>query len=138
MKTRFDNLFRFVTSRLASPQPDFLLATDCDMHAHPTTLILALLTGALLVMTFGCWLGWQLLRQNGRILLRLDAIEDRLNLWEVEGDPSGNGKTESLSRSRLNRHGLKAGTPVPIFRLPRVDGGELTLEEFRGRRVLLV
>jgi hypothetical protein len=28
------------------------------------------------------WLGWQLLRQNGRILLRLDEIEKRLDELE--------------------------------------------------------
>jgi peroxiredoxin len=34
---------------------------------------------------------------------------------------------------------LKAGTPAPDFRLPRLDGkGELSLSELRGRRVLLV
>ena len=44
---------------------------------------------------------------------------------------------KSLDDSRLNRSGLKAGTPAPGFRLPRLDGGELTLEEYRGRAVLL-
>jgi peroxiredoxin len=44
----------------------------------------------------------------------------------------------SLARSRLNRSGLKAGTPAPDFRLPRVDEGELSLADFRGGRVLLV
>jgi len=43
-----------------------------------------------------------------------------------------------LARSKLARNGLKAGTPAPDFRLPRVDGGELALEELRGNRVLLV
>src|SRR5205823_1016578 len=27
---------------------------------------------------------------------------------------------------------------APFFRVPRLDGGELSLEEYRGRRVLLV
>jgi peroxiredoxin len=44
----------------------------------------------------------------------------------------------SLARSRLNRNGLKAGTPAPDFRLPRIDGGELSLADLRGGRVLLV
>jgi peroxiredoxin len=43
-----------------------------------------------------------------------------------------------LATSRLNRNGLKAGTPAPPFRLPRLDGGELALEDYRGRRVLLI
>lgn len=44
----------------------------------------------------------------------------------------------SLAASRLNRKGLKAGEAAPDFRLPRIDGGELSLGEFRGRSVLLV
>jgi peroxiredoxin len=44
----------------------------------------------------------------------------------------------SLARSRLNRNGLKAGTPAPDFHLPRIDGGELSLADFRGEQVLLV
>jgi peroxiredoxin len=44
----------------------------------------------------------------------------------------------SLSESRLNRSGLAAGTPAPSFRAPRLDAGELSLEEYRGRRLLLV
>jgi peroxiredoxin len=43
-----------------------------------------------------------------------------------------------LARSRLNRNGLKAGTQAPEFQLPRIDGGELALQDCRGRRVLLV
>jgi peroxiredoxin len=49
------------------------------------------------------------------------------------------GKTnKGLAYSRINRTGLKAGTPAPGFRLPRLDGGDLALEDFRDRRVLLV
>jgi len=44
----------------------------------------------------------------------------------------------SLVRSKIARDGLKAGTPAPLFRLPRLDGGELALEDLRGSRVLLV
>jgi len=116
----------------------FLLETDRDMHVYPTMLILVLLTTTLLLMVVGCWLGWQLLSQNGRILLRLEAIEDRLSLWESEDGPSANGTSKSLTRSRLNRDGLKAGMVAPNFHLPRFDRGELSLDEFRGQRVLLV
>lgn len=44
----------------------------------------------------------------------------------------------SLAKSRLNREGLKAGTPAPEFRLPRIDEGELSLSDLRGRSCLLV
>jgi peroxiredoxin len=43
-----------------------------------------------------------------------------------------------LENSRINRHGLPAGTPAPGFRLPRLDGSELSLDEYRGQRILLV
>jgi peroxiredoxin len=46
--------------------------------------------------------------------------------------------TRSLVESRIERNGLSAGTPAPSLRPPRLDGGELSLEAYRGRRVLLV
>jgi peroxiredoxin len=52
--------------------------------------------------------------------------------------PAGGKGDPSLARSRLNRNGLKAGAPAPDFQLPRVDGGELSLADLRGGRVLLV
>jgi peroxiredoxin len=94
-----------------------------------------------LVMLAGGWLGWQLLRQNGRLLLRLEALEERLNEVELgkDDDPENRFSNGSLAKSKIKRDGLKAGTPAPDFRLPRLDGrGELSLSDFRGRRVLLV
>jgi peroxiredoxin len=52
--------------------------------------------------------------------------------------PHGKHPDPSLARSRLNRSGLNAGAVAPEFRLPRIDGGELALNELRGRQVLLV
>ena len=43
-----------------------------------------------------------------------------------------------LSESRIEREGLKAGTPAPIFELPDIHGQRVALEDYRGRRVLLV
>jgi peroxiredoxin len=106
------------------------------MHVVPVSLFAvfsALLPG-------GFWLGWQLLRQNGRLLLRLEMLEERLNEFEFgeDEDPANRFTNRSLAKSKIKRDGLKAGTPAPDFRLPRLDGrGELRLSEFRGRRVLL-
>ena len=104
-------------------------------------------------------LGWQLLRQNGRMLLRLEDLEKRFDEFEfgredgaaesasareapidVNGDARANRFRErSLVQSKIKRNGLKAGTPAPEFRLPRLDGhGDLALSELRGERVLLV
>jgi peroxiredoxin len=52
--------------------------------------------------------------------------------------PGGGKDDPSLARSRLNRNGLQAGTIAPDFQLPLVEGGELSLANFRGGRVLLV
>lgn len=43
-----------------------------------------------------------------------------------------------LSESRIEREGLKAGTPAPAFDLPDIHGQRVALEDYRGRRVLLV
>jgi peroxiredoxin len=44
----------------------------------------------------------------------------------------------SLNESRIERNGLKAGTPAPLFRLPDLAGKTISLDEYRGRQVLLV
>lgn len=43
-----------------------------------------------------------------------------------------------LSESRIEREGLKPGTPAPSFELPEVHGGTVSLAAYRGRKVLLV
>ena len=56
-----------------------------------------------------------------------------------EGDRVSRFINRSVARSRLKRDGLRAGTPAPDFRLPRLDGrGELALADLKGKRVLLV
>jgi len=82
-------------------------------------------------VAFACWFGYQLVRQNGRILGRLEALEKAFeDLALVNGN--------SLAKSRLKRDGLARGVAAPDFSIPRLDGGELSLAEFRGRQVLLV
>jgi methylamine dehydrogenase accessory protein MauD len=45
---------------------------------------------------------------------------------------------EATTPSRLGRRGLKRGAKAPDFVLPSVEGGELALSGFAGRRILLV
>jgi hypothetical protein len=112
--------------------------------------------GLCVLVAAGSWLGWQLLRQNGRMLLRLDELDNRIdaivfgNERKPEGLPLGSQEGEvherarrfnnrSLAHSKIKRDGLKAGTPAPNFLLPRADErGRLSLKELRGRRVFLV
>ena len=89
----------------------------------------------------GFWLIWQLLRQNGRMLLRFEDLEKRLDdLESGEGDDRRSRfNNRSVGRSKIKRDGLKAGTAAPAFQLPRLDGrGDLSVEDLRGKRVLLV
>ena len=44
----------------------------------------------------------------------------------------------SLSQSRIERNGLKAGSIAPGFNLPDLYGHTVTLESYRGHHVLLV
>jgi hypothetical protein len=45
---------------------------------------------------------------------------------------------EATTPSRLGRGGLKTGKKAPDWTLPGVSGGEVSLHEFTGQRVLLV
>jgi peroxiredoxin len=83
---------------------------------------------------FLVWFCFQVLRQNGRILARLEAIEARLGGVPAGAIPSSNGHVEEW------RPGLPVGTPAPEFELPDLDGELVSLEDLMGRglRVLLV
>lgn len=91
-------------------------------------------------LAFALWLAYHLLRQNGRTLLRVDALESELDILvsnlEKTGAPGLGDR--SFAKSRINRNGLTPGTFAPAFTLPRVGGGELSLDDYKGRRVLLV
>src|SRR4029079_1171964 len=91
---------------------------------------------AVLVMVGG-WVLYGLLRQNGRMLLRLGPLEAGLD----QGAARRAGRVfadRSLAKSRINRAGLARGTAAPAFRLPMLDGSETALSGYSGRRLLLV
>ena len=79
---------------------------------------------ALAAILIGNWLGWQLLRQNGRMLLRLDELEKRLNELEF-----GEGEEPQ---------GLPVGTEAPAFELPDLAGDRKSLASFHGQPLLLI
>jgi peroxiredoxin len=88
--------------------------------------VLWLIVGLLLLGLLAAWvLLVQLLGQQGRLLLRLEQLEEQLSLQghdHAEDEPQG----------------LAVGAPVPAFRLPDLTGHPVALEDYRGRRVLLV
>ena len=84
------------------------------------------LLGVLGLALIAVWsIAYQLVRQQGRILIRLD---------ELEGLVAGAQQRPAGART----HGLAVGTLVPPFRLPDLGGAEVALEDFRGKPVLLV
>jgi peroxiredoxin len=111
-----------------------------------TPTVVPLSVGFALVLTwailaFALWLAYHLLRQNGRTLRRIEALEADFDILvstlQKAGAPTFGDR--SLAKSRINRNGLTPGTFAPSFRLPRLDGGgELSLDDYKGRRVLLV
>ena len=98
---------------------------------------------AFVVAGFTCWFCFQLLRQNGRILSRLDSLEATVGHLAARPPAAAEGNDSqqsgnSLAKSRLRRDGLPRGAAAPEFRIPRLGGGHVSLGEFKGREVLLV
>jgi len=85
-----------------------------------------------------CTLFYQLLRQQGRILLRLDELEQKARFIVAETERKRLPGERSLAESRIERSGLKSGTPAPGFRLPDLSGRMVSLKDYRGRRLLLI
>jgi peroxiredoxin len=89
------------------------------------TIVTWVLLGVLLLVVVSlAWLLVQVLRQQGRLLLRIEALEQSAGAGEPSaGDPA--------------RGGLPLATAFPPFRLPDLEGREAGLEDFETR-VLLV
>jgi methylamine dehydrogenase accessory protein MauD len=94
------------------------------------TAELAGLIGGLIVVLLVAAEGWillQLLRQNGRLLVRLEALEARL----ARGESHDHGTAEAPEP-------LPVGSPAPEFALPDLDGRERRLRDFLGRPLLVI
>ncbi|MCI0334266.1 MAG: peroxiredoxin family protein [Planctomycetes bacterium] len=81
-----------------------------------------------LLIAIGTWLAHELVRQNGRILLRLEAIEQQI----------GPGAAPRAGAQRREAGGLPLGAVAPDFELPDLTGVRRKLSEFREQNVLLV
>ena len=89
------------------------------------TIVVWVLLGVLLLAVVSlAWLVVQVIRQQGRLLLRIEALERPTTTLETsETDPA--------------RGGLPLATSFPPFRLPDLEGKEIELDDFETR-VLLV
>jgi peroxiredoxin len=85
------------------------------------------------------WLAFQTMLQNGRILLRIERLEEETRL--VRQALAATSWAEDASFPDVADAippGWPPGSVVPDFELPTLDGGSLTLWEWRGRDVVLL
>ncbi len=77
----------------------------------------------LVLILVSLWVGlYQVVKQQGRILLRLDKLEERRAAESQSAEPAG----------------LAPGTPFPAFSFPDLSGKTVRLDQFRPEQVLLV
>lgn len=109
-------------------------------------ILLPVILGLLVVMVAGCWLTlYQLVRQQGRILLRLDELDARAEIAAAR-DPMPRRAYDDASADESIAAdvyeppslGIAVGEAIPPFRLRDVTGKSIALESYRGRRVLLL
>jgi len=93
-------------------------------------ILAALVLGTLAVIG---WVMVQLLQQNGRLLMRIDALE-------MAASTGGQIPGAAAERADPIPAGLPMGTNAPAFSLARLDGETVTLDSLRvgGRPVVLV
>ena len=95
---------------------DLTAAVDDLTSGGPTTIVVATLSVLVAAQTFFIY---SLLRQNGRILLRLDELEAGM-------DDEGSGRLQRPA-------GLPVGTVAPAFALAGLHGETMTLEALRAQ-----
>jgi peroxiredoxin len=79
-----------------------------------------------------------LVDEEGRTAHPLAIGADQVLDLAREAAPKAALKKLPLSASRIERDGLKPGTPAPVFTLPDIHGGTVSLDQYRGRKTLLV
>lgn len=104
------------------------LVNDLSAFQLVALLSITVLAGALAA---AAWVIIHLLRQNGRLLLRVDLIEARLSVA---------GIAPGLFAADAAYEGLPVGSPAPSFELPLLSGQRVTLDDLReeGKPALLI
>jgi len=93
-------------------------------------ILLGCAAAGLALVAFEGWVLMQVLRQNGRLLLQLEALEQRIGSVPAGAVPE---------MAQVPAAGLALGTSAPAFRLEGLFGETMTLEALRasGRPLLL-
>jgi peroxiredoxin len=69
------------------------------------------------------------------LMVGADKVAD---LAREQADRPRGLATRPLTESKLERNGIAPGTPAPAFTLPLLDGGQLSLNDYEGKRRLVV
>lgn len=106
----------------------FRKGTNAEISVMPRTSDVLMSTLICIVLaivsTVAIWLAWNLMFQNGRILVRLKALESQV---------------QYLSRQPGTRKpGLQLGEPAPDFSLPDLQGAFHGLADFAGREIVVI
>ena len=103
--------------------------------ALSTMQLLSLIGGLIVLGLLGAqwWFLLALLRQNGRLLARLGAVEERLAAAGLAPPVASQDGAQSAA-------GLPVGAPAPAFRLQDLRGEDVTLDFLRaaGKPVVLI
>lgn len=112
--TVFRNLVLLAIASLVAWKADQLVFIWPSFSINFFEAAMCAAVGALaVVLTLAFWFLFHLLKQNGRLMLRLEAVESRLKI-SPSAEPSG---------------GLPLGNPAPAFSLNAIEGGTTTLEQ---------
>ena len=98
------------------------------LGAMPTAGLVGLVGGVIVLAVLAAfvWLLLNLIRQNGRLLARLEALEARVVEGSVAAPPAPAEVPAAPAR------GLPVGSPAPAFTLPGLYGEMLTLDFLRA------
>lgn len=110
-----------------------------EIVVNASVLVLGIALPWLIVALFaalGAWIGFQLIQQNGRLLGRLEGLEQRLSQIAVPS-PTEHPAPSSPHPAQAPE-GLPLGSPAPAFELPDLAGTPKRLAEFRGTKLLVI
>ncbi len=86
-----------------------------------------------MIVALGCWVGYSLVRQNGRILLRMQSLELQLAQMRL-GFPAAPQAPPEVEIPP----GLAVGSVAPSFELPDLRGKQKKLSQWSGRKILSI
>ncbi len=108
-----------------------------DLPGTGIALVIAGLLGVAILAGLA-WIAVNLISQNGRLLLRIEAVEQALATAGTA--PAVAPVTAAVVSPKTLPLGLAVGTPAPAFSLPDLDGAMVSLDTLRagGTPVLLL